>query len=435
MNVPSYSAPPDSADPVFRMCAVCAALYFLFKVLCLARVSLTARPKGFPLFAYFILWAGMDPGRFFSRGRPPGRPAPGEWLRGFGFAGAGFLLIIMGGALASDTPPLMSGGMILSGLLLFFHFGTLHLGALACRSFGFDAPEIMRRPLSARSLTDFWGARWNRAFSHLAMTFVTRPLLPRLGREPAFFAAFVFSGLIHEAAISFPASGGWGGPLLYFVIQGLGCGTERSAIGRRAGLRGGITGRVFAAALLLAPLPLLFHEPFVTRVNLPLGEEIQTHFRRCIMLFSPPASPDHPLTGLFGLALWLAAAANFCILPAGFLAPRVLGLWEEIQSLSRFNRRIVQVYYGFTGGTIVGFGTLTALYHGWLLAGNPVALGLSSFMGLWWGSRLTVDAFFYDSEDWPSGPGYRAGHGLLRFAFAGMAFTYIALPVWHAFFV
>lgn len=49
-----------------------------------------------------------------------------------------------------------------------------------------------------------------------------RPLLkPLLGKEGTVLGLFLLSGLLHELAISFPAGGGWGGPLCYFALHGV----------------------------------------------------------------------------------------------------------------------------------------------------------------------------------------------------------------------
>ena len=124
-------------------------------------------------------------------------------------------------------------------------------------------------PLASISLSDFWGRRWNRAFRDLTLRFLFRPLTPRLGPRAALLVVFVFSGLVHDLAISFPAAAGYGGPTLYFVVQGVALLDERSAIGRRLGLTSGWRGRLFAAGVLVIPACLLFHPPFVQAVIIP----------------------------------------------------------------------------------------------------------------------------------------------------------------------
>jgi hypothetical protein len=44
---------------------------------------------------------------------------------------------------------------------------------------------------------------------------------------------------------------------------------ERSAFGHRVGLGSGWSGRLFAAVVLLAPVGLLFHRPFVVGIMVP----------------------------------------------------------------------------------------------------------------------------------------------------------------------
>ena len=49
---------------------------------------------------------------------------------------------------------------------------------------------------------------------------------------------------------------------------------NRSHLGRRLGLGVGVRGWLFTLAVMVAPVPLLFHEPFITRVVIPLLQAI-----------------------------------------------------------------------------------------------------------------------------------------------------------------
>ena len=82
-------------------------------------------------------------------------------------------------------------------------------------------------------------------------------------------AVFLFSGVLHDLAISVPARAGYGLPTLYFLLQAIGVEIERSAFGRRWHLRGGLPGWLFAATLILVPVCLLFHPPFIRHVVVP----------------------------------------------------------------------------------------------------------------------------------------------------------------------
>ena len=81
---------------------------------------------------------------------------------------------------------------------------------------------------------------------------------------------FGFSGIVHDLVISLPAGGGYGGPTLYFLLQGLGllAGAQQSPAGGWASVRAP-RGWGFTIAVVALPVPLLFHYPFVTRIIVP----------------------------------------------------------------------------------------------------------------------------------------------------------------------
>jgi D-alanyl-lipoteichoic acid acyltransferase DltB (MBOAT superfamily) len=160
------------------------------------------------------------------------------------------------------------------GLILLLHFGTFTLLALFWQTFGIDALPIMQAPLCARSLSEFWGKRWNLGFRQLSYDLVFGPLYRSLGVGIAGFLVFLVSGLIHDLVISVPARGGYGLPTTYFALQGLGVAIERSSFGKMAGLRGGVRGWLFMGLCTLGPISLLFHHPFVLHVIIPFMEAI-----------------------------------------------------------------------------------------------------------------------------------------------------------------
>jgi len=129
-------------------------------------------------------------------------------------------------------------------------------------------------PLKSTSLGEYWGRRWNSAFRDLAHRFLFRPLTARFGARWALIAGFTFSALLHDAVISYPAGGGYGGPTLFFLLQAVGLLVERSKRGRAYGLGAGWRGWLFTMAMLLLPAPLLFHRPFVVRVVVPFMHAI-----------------------------------------------------------------------------------------------------------------------------------------------------------------
>jgi alginate O-acetyltransferase complex protein AlgI len=173
------------------------------------------------------------------------------------------------------TEPLLRGWIGMVGLVLLLHFGSFGLVALFWQSLRIDAVPIMQAPLRARSLSEFWGKRWNLGFRQLSYDLVFGPSHRHWGAGVAGFLAFIVSGLVHDLVISVPAQGGYGLPTLYFAIQGLGVAIERSHFGKAIGVRKGSHGWLFMAILTLGPIPLLFHRPFVLHVIIPFMTAIR----------------------------------------------------------------------------------------------------------------------------------------------------------------
>jgi D-alanyl-lipoteichoic acid acyltransferase DltB (MBOAT superfamily) len=166
--------------------------------------------------------------------------------------------------------PLAAAWLAMLGVVSVLHFGFAHLLSLVWRAAGISAAPIMHKPLLASSLADFWGRRWNLAFRDLAHQFMFRPLVGRVGPASALMAVFFASGLVHDAVISLTARGGYGLPTLYFLVQGVAVLFQRNRLGRRLGLGGGFRGWLFAVAVVVGPVGLLFHPPFIHHVVLPI---------------------------------------------------------------------------------------------------------------------------------------------------------------------
>ncbi len=133
---------------------------------------------------------------------------------------------------------------------------------------------------------------------------------------------------------------------------------------------------------------------------------------------------------IFSLALWLAGIGHFCVLIASFQVPSKLAWKEDLQKLTPFNRKLMWVHGGFAVLTIVAFGALTLALHNELLRGDRAALGLALFIGVYWLARTVVDFTYYEHQDWPHGPVFVVGHGLLTSLFAFLASANLGLVIW-----
>lgn len=134
---------------------------------------------------------------------------------------------------------------------------------------------------------------------------------------------------------------------------------------------------------------------------------------------------------LFGVDMWLAGLGHFAILFASFQVPGRLRWKEDLAQLMPFNRKLLWVQSSFTVITIIAFGTLTLVLHNELLRGDRAALGLACFIGIYWTSRIFVDAFYFSHEDWPKGKMFVVGHFLLTSLFIFLASSYIGLFIWQ----
>ncbi len=221
-------------------------------------------------FGYLCAWPGMDAVAFLAPRRNPKNSRPAmEWLLASVKLAIGAGLLFGVTRLVPHEAPYLVGWVGMIGLIMVLHFGSFHLLSCAWRGAGVEARPLMCWPLASVSVSEFWGRRWNTAFRDLTYRFLFRPLTSQVGARLAILVGFAVSGLIHELVISIPAGGGYGGPTLFFCLQGLAVFAERGAVGRRIGLRRGGRGRLFTATVLFLPGYFLFHPPFVVEIVLP----------------------------------------------------------------------------------------------------------------------------------------------------------------------
>jgi len=265
--------------PIIRMLSIIATTFSAMKV-----IAVTESYKNKPLtlsfkqwFTFAGGWAGMRAEPFEKLG---GAPAPGGWpmvRMGTTRVLAGLLLIFIGHKLLllnlnNDLLYVMVSACLLIGLSLILHFGMLSISAGMWRFSGVNTYLLFRQPAKATSLTEFWSKRWNIAFSEMTSVAIFRPLKNKIGPAAALMLAFIFSGLLHEFALSVPVNAGYGLPMIYFVIQGSVVLFEKLLISRKVKfLQNGIVASVWVFFWLVIPMPLLFHPEFIKQIVWPLA--------------------------------------------------------------------------------------------------------------------------------------------------------------------
>jgi alginate O-acetyltransferase complex protein AlgI len=259
-----------------RMLLVCGAVFCALKLIVTAEGRLAGRVM--PTFPRWLLfhfgWPGMRPWAFAAEFAGPRPGAARLLVVGLLVTALGAALLLLARAQGTAGPRVVPALFLgLAGLGLTLHFGLFAALAGFWRARGMAVVPLFDAPLRSRSLAEFWGARWNRAFSEMVQIAVERPLARRIGTARATFATFLFSGLLHELALSVPAGAGYGLPLLYFTVHGgLTLLEPRLGIGPLARGPRAWWGNAWATAWVLLPAPILFHPPFLDACIVPLLE-------------------------------------------------------------------------------------------------------------------------------------------------------------------
>jgi len=411
----------DDLSPWLRIAGATVILLYSIKIG--SWLLLTARdekPSLSPVqkLVYWTAWPSVRPDSFEDA---ESEPDAGEFVRGYVFGIIGVVLIA-GTVLA--TPYIgenVGSWLMIFGLLSTFHFGVGTVMPFALRWIGVPAPSLFDRPLRSQGIGDFWSSRWNLPFVEMNRLFITRPLGARFGIGVSALTAFLVSGFLHEMAISYAAGAGWGTPFVYFIVQAVAYYAEQRFFPEEEDDGFSVSRSLWTWAVVLLPLPLLFHAPFRQTFIVPIIDVLGT------FVFA------YPLVDYLSLALWVGAAGHFLVLAASFQVPDELEWRDDLESLKPLNRKLMWTYGGFIVLTIVSFGALTAVFHSEFVAGNPVALGVSAMVAVFWTARIVVDFFYFSHDDWPSGTKYIVGHTMLTSLFALLVVIYGGTVVFHVF--
>lgn len=231
--------------------AICVVFVGLLaaKLLAVSSWPSAGRLRGHRFWLY-LLWPDVDPEPFWGpRVRPSGGTVSNDLRLGTLWTTVGLGLWALLPELPEHSRP--SWLVTLVGASLIAHFGVLRLACGALRALGIPVRPLFSRPIGSRSLHEFWGRRWNRAFSNLMRVVVVRPLSKRGRRSFGVFLSFVGSALLHEMALTWPVYAGIGGPTVYFLLQA-------GAHALEARFRPQGLGPVWVFVVVAFPMPLLF---------------------------------------------------------------------------------------------------------------------------------------------------------------------------------
>lgn len=246
-------------SPNFRLFVATIGMIWLVKVAALIWQILDGVKikSHLGLALYLFLWPGVSYEGFSIRQRSS-LPVGKYFFEACSSICLGFFLVLLAGILGQGVSTVWNY-LTLFGILLIGHLGIVEVLAGTFRTLGFPVSSLFHQPYLSNSLRDFWSVRWNRAFVDMNKMFIYEPLKGRVPRRILTLAIFLLFGFLHEIGMSFSAGGGWGYPMLYFAIQGLGVELERAHKIPQA----------FVLIWIIVPAPLLFPPEFT---NLFLGD-------------------------------------------------------------------------------------------------------------------------------------------------------------------
>lgn len=238
-------------SPLYRMIGLCCVLLGAMKALVYAEWSTHQRLTITRYLIFALLWFGMDPDSFVKRRAHLG------WKRDLS---VGVILMIIGTVIAWLVWKLEWRQVFLMFLPMSigFHFGALRVLKAIHRCWGFPVRTLFPNPLATTGIMDFWSKRWNVGYSQMMQRVVGRPLAARFGANIGTLAIFIFSGVLHEIAITLPCQSHFGWPTLYFTLHGLLHLTEKTFRFR--------FGKIPTLMAVILPMPLLFPPAFQIEV-------------------------------------------------------------------------------------------------------------------------------------------------------------------------
>ncbi len=263
-------------SPLYRMAAIASLQLLAMKSIVMVE-TYTGKP-GINIIQWVVFaqgWFGMRPRPFENLIAKPLNNIRPLLVTGITRILLGIALLFCAFYLRETTTVFFLPELVmLVGLSFILHFGILNISTALWRFLGVDVRELFISPYKSKSLKEFWGKRWNMAFSEMTALIAYKPLKSGYGITAAMLISFFLSGILHEVAISFPVNSGYGLPLLYFVIHGTLMYAESNLAVVRKIIDHKFLCHLWVFFWLIVPMPLLFHPAFTEQVAWPLAETL-----------------------------------------------------------------------------------------------------------------------------------------------------------------
>jgi hypothetical protein len=229
-------------------------------------------PAMLDTFPRFVIWASTGADTAWPRSQGDARQNRRAGLL-LAFEAAGYVaadaLLVWGLTLFPGwTEATLSRSLVMLLVMGFTVPAMTALTTLGASLLGYRVEPVMRHPLVAGSLSEFWGRRWNRSFRDLAYRLVYRPLRDRgVSIGAATLVVFAASASAHEYLVGLSTQSDFGWMSAFFLLQG-----ALTLAGRRLTallperLRP-LCGRLWLWCALIATAPLFFM-PFTKIIDI-----------------------------------------------------------------------------------------------------------------------------------------------------------------------
>jgi hypothetical protein len=129
--------------------------------------------------------------------------------------------------------------------------------------------------------------------------------------------------------------------------------------------------------------------------------------------------------------LWITigGALHFAILIASVQVPKLIDWKGGLAPLTPFLRKLFWVYGAFVLLTMIGFGTISLFCASDLAGGTLLARMFMGLVALFWGCRLLVQFFVFDTSPFAHRPRVVFGYHLLGVIIAALTGIYATFAI------
>jgi hypothetical protein len=123
-------------------------------------------------------------------------------------------------------------------------------------------------------------------------------------------------------------------------------------------------------------------------------------------------------------AIFLAGAGQV-VLSAGSLAiPGILDWRNQLNNVRSIIKQMFWTYAGYILGINLSFGLISVFLAQDLVAGSALAKAITGFIAIYWISRILIQFFYFDRNDFPKGSYYRVAEIALVALFFSLSIVY-----------